>query len=232
MLVCACTSPSKDSAGVASNTLTEQQQAEGWQVLFDGSTMNGWRIFKGYKNDSWEVADGTLHCKAPRAGDGAVNERSDLITQAQYGNFELMLEWKISAAGNSGIMYRVTEAFDQPYYSGPEYQVLDDDGYPGPLQPAQFTGANYDMHVAEPRVARPAGQWNQTKIVVNGNHIEHWLNGTKVVEYELGSPDWITRKNNSKWKDAPGYGMEAAGHIALQDHGNEVWYRNIFIKPL
>lgn len=230
----ACTPPAKEATteATAPNILTDQQKADGWQLLFDGQTMNGWRFFKGYANDSWEVADGALHCKPPREGEGALNQRSDIMTENQYENFELMLEWKISNAGNSGIMYRVTEEFDQPYYSGPEYQVLDDEGYPGPLQPAQFSGANYDMHVAEPKVTKPVGEWNQTKIVVNGNHVEHWLNGTKVVEYELRSEDWTTRKNGSKWKDAPGYGMAAKGHIDLQDHGNEVWYRNIFIKPL
>jgi hypothetical protein len=233
LLACmACTKSAKETGETPPNTLTEQQKAEGWQLLFDGQTMSGWRIFKGYPNDSWEVADGALHCKPPKTGEGAVNERSDIITENQYGNFELMLEWKISEAGNSGIMYRVTEEFDQPYYSGPEYQVLDDEAYPGHTQPAQFTGANYDMHVAEPKVTKPAGEWNQTKIVVNGNQVEHWLNGTKVVEYELGSEDWLNRKNNSKWKDASGYGMAAQGHIALQDHGNEVWYRSILIRPL
>lgn len=235
MLAIACSPPAKEVATeeVASpNTLTDQQKAEGWQLLFDGQTTNGWRIFKGYPNDSWEVADGALHCKPPREGEGAANQRSDIMTENQYANFELMLEWKISKSGNSGIMYRVTEEFEQPYYSGPEYQVLDNEGYPGPLQPAQFAGASYDMYVAEPSSTKPVGEWNQVKIVVNGNHVEHWLNGTRVVEYELGSEDWLTRKNASKWKDAPGYGMAAKGHIDLQDHGNEVWYRNIMIKPL
>jgi Domain of Unknown Function (DUF1080). len=213
------------------NQLTEQQKAEGWQLLFDGTTTNGWKIFKDRKNISWEVLDGTLHCKPPMETPGVDNERSDLMTVAQFDNFELSLEWKLAPQSNSGIIYRVTEEYEQPYHTGPEYQVIDDKGYP---QEKEFhmTGANYDMHVATNKKMNPLGEWNTSKIIANGNHIEHWLNDVKVVEYEIGSEDWTNRKNESKWKDVVGYCVPTKGHIDLQDHGGEVWYRNIMIRKL
>jgi hypothetical protein len=214
----------------ADNQLTAQEQAEGWVLLFDGQTTNGWRIFKGKENDSWEVKDGTLHCKP--FNEGGTNKRADLMTNEQYENFELVFDWKISPQGNSGVIYRATEEYNEPYATGPEYQVLDDEGYPGDLKEVQLTGANYDMQVATNKKVNPVGEWNQGKIVVNGNHVEHWLNGSKVVEYELNSDEWKKQRDGSKWKDFPGYGTAKKGHIDLQDHGNEVWYKNIKIKAL
>ncbi len=223
-----------DTTSVATRAqLTDQQMADGWKLLFDGQTKNGWQIFKGRKNNTWEVLAGTLHCKALQEGvTGVGDERSDIMTTEEFENFELAFDWKISPEGNSGVMYRVTEEFEQPYYSGPEYQLIDDKGYPGELHDGQRTGDNYDMHIAENKVLKAVGEWNTSKILVNGNHVEHWLNRTKVVEYELGSADWNKRKQASKWKDAAGYGLSQKGRIVLQDHGNEAWYRNIMIKAL
>ncbi|HLT75239.1 MAG TPA: DUF1080 domain-containing protein [Ohtaekwangia sp.] len=212
------------------NTLSTAQAEEGWRLLFDGKTMNGWRVFRNAENNSWEVVDGTLHCK-PFADD-ATNHRSDLVTGETWEDFELSFEWKISAQGNSGVIFRVSEEFEQPYASGPEYQIIDNEGYPGDLQPAQHAGANYDMHVPSKDNANPPGEWNTGRIVAKGNHIEHWLNGEKVVEYDIHSDDWNQRREASKWKDFPGYAMTKKGHIDLQDHGNEVWFRSIMIKPL
>lgn len=234
----ACTSPKQEDSAQATesgepaamNQLSEQQKGDGWKALFNGQSMDGWRIYKNKENDSWEVTEGTLHCKPFK--EGVDNKRSDLITTEQYENFELVFDWKISPQGNSGVMYRVTEEFDQPYASGPEYQLLDDTGYPGEVKDVQLTAGNYDMEVATNKKLNPAGEWNTAKIVVNKNQVEHWLNGTKVLAYELGSPDWQKRKSESKWKDFPGYGLAAKGHIDLQDHGNEAWFRNIFIKTL
>ena len=214
-------------------SLTEAQKEEGWKLLFDGKTTNGWQIFKNRKNNTWEVKDGTLHCKPVNentTGDG--DERSDIMTTDEFANFEFTCDWKISPKGNSGIMFRATEEFDQPYYSGPEYQLKDDIGYPEELKELSETGANYGMHATTPKTLKPVGEWNSTKIVANGKHIEHWLNGQKVVEYEIGSPDWLKRKEGSKWKDAKGYGMSPKGHIDLQDHGHEVWFKNLMIKTL
>lgn len=223
-LLCSC---GKKSA----TTLTEQQQTDGWKSLFDGKTLTGWKIFKDRKNNSWEVQDGTLHCKAPIETPGVDNERSDLMTIEQFENFELELEWKIAPQSNSGIMFRVTEEFDQPYFSGPEYQIIDDLNYPGGLKEENKTASNYDMHVATEKELKPVGEWNLTKLVVDGNRVEHWLNNKKVLEYELGSEDWINRKNACKWKDVAGYGAVRKGSIDLQDHGSEIWFRNIRIKP-
>ncbi len=220
-------------ASSALPTLTDAEKTEGWKLLFDGQTLSGWQDFKGRKNNTWEVQDGTLHCKALNEkvkGDG--DERGDIMTTEEFGNFELAFDWKISAQGNSGVMFRVTEEFDQPYYSGPEYQVIDDIDYPGKLTEKQKTGANYDMHFVEKKKLNPVGEWNSTKIVANGNHIEHWLNGEKIVEYEVGSEDWKKRKKESKWNEWKGYGASPKGHIDLQDHGSEVWFKNIRVRTL
>ena len=196
--------------------------------IFNGKDLSGWRFFKGRENNSWEVVDGVMHCK-PFDGN---EKRADLITENQYENFELSWEWKLPAQGNSGVMFRVTEEFDEPYYSGPEYQMLDDIGSSGKIEEGKKTASNYGMHVAEGTQPKPIGEWNESKLVVNGNHIEHWLNGKKVVEYELASDDWKDRKAKSKWNEAVGYGAAKKGHIAIQDHGSEVWVRNISISEI
>ena len=221
------TESSSDSTATPT-TVSETQETDGWKLLFDGQSMNGWRTFKGKENNSWEVIDGTLHCKPFDVAD----KRADLMTEGQYENFELAFEWKISAQGNSGVMFRVTEEYEQPYFTGPEYQVLDDGGYPGEVNEVNFSAANYDMQAPVNKTLKPAGEWNTAKIVVNGNHVEHWLNEAKVVEYEIGSDDWKKRRAKSKWKDVKGYGVPVKGHIDLQDHGNEAWFRNIMIREL
>lgn len=213
-----------------SNVLTDQQKAEGWVLLFDGASMNGWRTFKNQESNAWEVVDGTLHCKSPE--DTTASKRADLVTQEQYENFELAFDWKIGPSQNSGIMFRVTEEYEVPYATGPEYQVIDEKGYPSPLKDTQMAAANYDMHPATNKTVNAPGEWNSARLVVNGSHVEHWLNGAKVVEYELWSDEWKNMVANCKWKDFPGYGQAKKGHIDLQDHGGEVWFRNIMIKPL
>jgi hypothetical protein len=211
------------------NQLTEEEKSSGWKLLFNGENMDGWRTFKKKENDSWEVVDGTLHCQS----DSLAKKRADILTVDQYDNFDLVFEWKVAPRDNSGVIYRATEEFDQPYLSGPEYQVIDDKNYPDKLTATQTSASNYDMHAApEIKKINPPGEWNTGRIVANGNHVEHWLNGEKVVEYEINSDDWKKLKAASKWKDAKGYGITAKGHIDLQDHGGEVWYRNIKIKTL
>jgi Domain of Unknown Function (DUF1080) len=220
------------STAIASDApvLTEQQKAEGWKLLFDGKTMDGWKTFKGKENNTWEVIDGTLHCKP--FIDGQTEKRADIMTIDQYENFELMFDWKISAQGNSGVIYRASEEFDEPYASGPEYQVIDDEGYPGDLTTLQFSGACYGMYAPSAKTVKSVGEWNESKLIVNNNHVEHWLNGTKVVGYEFQSADWKKLVASGKWKDFPNYGLTKKGHIDLQDHSNEVWFKNILIKVI
>lgn len=223
------TTSSATPASTAENRLTEEQKADGWKLLFNGENMDGWRTYQNEENNSWEVVDGALHCKAQDAAD----KRADILTVDQYGDFDLVFDWKIAPGDNSGVIYRATEAYDHPYLSGPEYQVIDDQGWKGDLSPAQTSGSNYDMNAApEDKKVNPAGEWNTGRILAKGNHVEHWLNGEKILEYEFQSADWKKRKEGSKWKDAKGYGASATGHIDLQDHGGEVWYRNIRIKTL
>lgn len=212
------------------NQLTAEEINDGWILLFDGKTLNGWRIFRNLPNTSWEAADGALHCKPFQ--DGAVNERSDLITTSEFDDFELSFQWKISRQGNSGVMFRVTEAYDYTYASGPEYQIVDDVGYPGELPAENKSAATFGLYATDTTTVYPVGEWNEGKIIVQENHVEHWLNGVQVLDYTLFSDDWNARRNISKWKDFPGYASAKKGYIALQDHGNEVWYRNIKIKKL
>jgi hypothetical protein len=209
------------------NTLTAKEKKDGWILLFDGQTTNGWKSFKDREQEGWAVVNGELVCK-----DGDIKKRSDLITVDQFDNYELLIDWKIAPQHNSGIIYRCTEENGATFESGPEYQLIDDKGYPGKLSDKQLSGANYDMHAPAKQVARPAGEYNTTKIVVNKSRVEHWLNGVKVVEYDFWTPDWEKVKAISKWKDVKPYGMSKTGHIALQDHGGGVTFKNIKLRKL
>lgn len=218
----ACSPAGRAQSGL--NTLTAAERDAGWRLLFDGRTTDGWR---GYHMDSmpsgWKVVEAAL----TRVGEGG-----DIMTREQFANFELMLEWKIAPGGNSGIMYRVTEEYDYSYKSGPEMQVLDDAAHEDAQSRLTAAGSNYALYPAPAGVVKPAGEWNLVRLVVNRNHVEHWLNGQKVVEYELMSPDWETRVKQSKFVEWPNYGRATQGHIALQDHGDQVAYRNIKIRAL
>lgn len=232
ILLSACSESKKTITGsmAADNQLTKTEQVAGYRLLFDGATMNGWRTYQNKPADSWSVKDGALYCAGSKTD--KTDRRADLITTSQYENFDLSLDWKLAPQGNSGIMYMVTEEFPTAYLSGPEYQIIDDINFPEKLEDWQKTGANYAMDPAPTAKPNPIGQWNHTRIVVNKGHVEHWLNGTKVVDYQLGTEDWLKKKNAGKWKDAAGYGRSKKGYIALQDHGSEAWFRNIKLKEL
>lgn len=212
------------------NQLTQQEKAAGWQLLFDGKTLDGWKTFKNQPG-SWKVTDGMLCSASADAGN------ADLLTNGMYENFELDIDWKLSPQGNSGILYLVTEDYDQTYLSGPEYQLIDDDDFPEKIEDWQKTGANYAMNPPAVKAAKKPGEWNTTKIIVNKGHVEHWLNGKKVVEYSLWSDDWKKAKAAGKWKDAAGYAASKSGHIALQSSHSGVetsgiCFRNIKIRQL
>lgn len=212
------------------NTLTQSEKKSGWKLLFDGTTLNGWRMYQNKATKCWGVKNGEIYCKE---SDHKKNEiRADLITTEQYDNFELSVDWKIAPESNSGILYHVTEQYEKPYLSGPEYQIIDDIGFPQKLEDWQMTGSDYAMYTTHTRPTNPVGQYNTSRIIVKGAHREYWLNNVKVVDFEAWTSDWNERKSKSKWKDAPGYGLAKTGFICLQDHGGGVWFKNIKIRKL
>ena len=212
------------AAAQAPNTLSAADRAAGWRLLFDGRTMAGWR---GWKKttvpDGWKVVGGTIT---------RVAEGGDIITTQQFKNFELTLEWNISEGGNSGIFYRASEDDDAIYWTAPEMQVLDDARHADGKSRLTSAGADYGLYEAPAGIVKPAGQWNQIRLIVNGRHVEHWLNGVRLLQYELLSPDWEMRVHGSKFAPHAHYGRNAEGYIGLQDHGDRVAFRNIKIRIL
>lgn len=209
---------------------TNPKSGTSYKALFNGKNLEGWRIYRNLPNNSWEVKNGMLHCKP--FSDTEVNLRSHLITQNTYSDFELTFEWMIAQQGNSGVLFRVSESETEPHATGPEYQLLDDDNYPGDVPDNRKTASCFDLYAPGNKKLNPAGSWNTGKIVARGNHIQYWLNGTEVLHYEIGSADWKQRIEQSKWKDFPLFATFTRGHIVLQDHGNEVWFRNISLTEL
>ncbi len=203
-----------------------------WISLFDGKTLKGWH---GYNKTgpvkNWEVEDGALVCL------GAAKDASggDIVTDSKYSNFELKWEWKVNKGSNSGVMYHVVEGpkWHSPYETGPEYQIIDDIGFPEKLEEWQKAGADYAMHPAnDQKVLKTVGEWNTSSIIFNKGHVEHWLNGKKIVEFDANSTDWQKKRAEGKWKDYPDYAKAMTGEIALQDHGDKTFYRHIMIKEL
>jgi hypothetical protein len=214
----------------APNQLTPEQHKQGWRLLFDGKTTAGWRGFKeaDFPSQRWEVQDGSLHLRPTGTGDS--HGAGDIVTTDAFSSdFDLRWEWRISPGGNSGVKYFVTEEREGPIAH--EYQVLDDARHPdAKVGPHRQTAAFYDvMPPAADKPLRPVGEWNLSRVVVAGNHVEHWLNGRKVLAYELGSPETKAAIAKSKFKDVAGFGTKIPGRILLQDHGDEVWYRNVRI---
>jgi hypothetical protein len=207
------------------NALTPAETKAGWKLLFDGTTTSGWR---GYKSQSlppeWHVEDGTLTKSKPA---------HDLVSNDKYRNFELQLDWKLAPGGNAGIFYRGTEEYDAIYWSAPEYQLLDDKRHPDGKSRLTAAGSDYALYPSPAGFVHPAGKWNHTRLVVNGDHVEHWLNGHKMVTYTLGGRDWTARVKKSKFKDYPNYGKASEGYIGIQgDHDGALALRNIKIKVL
>lgn len=195
-----------------------------WRSLFDGKTLAGWHhLGETGAPRGWAVVDGAL----TRVGPGG-----DIVADGIFGDFELELEWQISPGGNSGIFYRIDPAAKKVHESGPEMQVLDDDRHADGRSRLTSAGACYALYASPPGHLKPVGQWNQVRIVARGAHIEHWLNGTKLLEYELWSPAWEAVVKQGKFADVPGYGRARRGHIAVQDHGDKVAYRNIRIREI
>ena len=201
-----------------------------WVSLFDGESLEHWRGFKMQEVPAgWQAEDGVIHFVPPSDRSA---KRADLMTREQYTDFELELEWAVTEGGNSGIFFRVSE--DQPatYSTGAEIQILDDDGHRDGQKPETSAGSNYALHPPQGAVLRPLGEFNEVRLRVRGDHVEQWLNGVKVVEYRLWDDDWKARVAASKFRSMPRYGLNKSGHIALQDHGDEIWFRNLRIRRL
>ncbi len=206
------------------NRLTAAERAAGWQLLFDGNSLEGWRGYNSeFMPNGWSVENGMLI----RTGPGG-----DIITEQQFGDFEFYLEWLVGPGGNSGVLVRAVEGQEEVYHGAPEMQILDDAGHPDGRSPLTSAGSNYGLHGAPRGIVKSAGEWNSSRIVVVNNQVEHWLNGDKVVEYELGSADWLRRVANSKFAQWPAYGRASRGHIGIQDHGDRVSFRNLKVREI
>ncbi len=208
------------------NTLSKAEKTAGWQLLFDGKDFTGWRFYRGASPAApWSIDNGAITVSGPG---------KDIITAGEYGEFELSIDWKISPAGNSGVIYLVKEDETSPqtYNTGPEMQVLDNERHADGKLENHRAGALYDLVAPMKAAAKPVGAWNTARIKVSHGRIEHWLNGVKVVEAPYGDDAWRKMVAGSKFKDMALFGKASAGHIALQDHGDPVWYRNIKIRKL
>ncbi|WP_372781403.1 DUF1080 domain-containing protein [Phenylobacterium sp.] len=211
-----------EKTAVPDNVLAPGEKDAGWKLLFDGKSTAGWRGFKKPAPDAgWKVTDGALHPNAKTS--------KDLITKDQYENFELIFDWKISPKGNSGVMFHVLEVGDETYESGPEYQILDNaHGEPPPQQAAGL----FALYAPKKDMTRPVGQFNHALIVVEHGKVQHFLNGEPVTAYEIGSPEFKARVAASKFKQWPQFATGKTGFIALQNHGDDVWFKNIKIRVL
>lgn len=198
---------------------------DGFVKLFDGKTTDGWRgYFQEKVGSGWKVVDGALMFDGSGGG--------DIATVKEYGNFILKFEWKVEPGSNSGVMYRVSLGDRAPYFSGPEYQILDDERHRDGKNPLTSAGSLYALYAPQDKKLMKVGEWNTGKIVLDGSRVEHWLNGKKVVEADLASKEWQEKVAASKFAKWEKFGKNSSGHIVLQDHGDKVWYRNIEIKVL
>jgi cytochrome c len=219
------------------NSLTINEQNDGWKLLFDGVTTNGWHNYnKTTIGKSWIVEDGAIALDARKNAEGhwQAPDGGDILTTDSFENFELNLEWKISPCGNSGIIYNIVESpeNDYPWQTGPEMQVLDNSCHPDTRFVTHRAGDLYDMIECKYVTVKPSGEWNKVRLIKNKGKVEHWLNGVKVVEFSMYTDEWFKMIKNSKFKDMASFGRSTKGKIALQDHGDKVWYRNIKIKTL
>jgi hypothetical protein len=212
-------------AGANANDLSPAEKTEGWVSLFDGASLNGWR---GYKTEEpgkgWQVNEGTLVLKGKKAG--------DLVTVREFGDFDLMFEWKVTETANSGVIYRVGLGETASYVTGPEYQVLDNEKATDNKEQDHLAASLYDIALESNAKTKPVGEWNSGRIQVQGWHVQHWLNGSKVVDVDLASADGKALVAASKFKDWKKFASLARGHIALQDHDHEVSFRAIKVREL
>ncbi len=256
LLALACKTEKKADVKEDSNAeVTATTAEQDWIVLFDGSSTEGWRAYNGDKMPpGWVIQDDVLTFKTEQILEEDYDYKGsrDIIYGAEeFDNFELYVEWKIPEGGNSGIFYHLKEGYDGPPDVSPEYQLIDDENYasihdltdynktfgvenPELLQDWQSTGADYAMHTPDPdkKVLHPVGEWNSSKIVFTPEKVEHWLNGQMVLSFVPWSEEWYAKRNSGKWNKTPDYGKFKTGYIGFQDHGSDLWFRNIKIKKL
>ncbi|MCU0382077.1 MAG: DUF1080 domain-containing protein [Chitinophagaceae bacterium] len=215
---------------VLSSLNTEAQADKGWVSLFDGQSLQGWHLFKKPGSQSaWRVQDGAIYLDVSNK-----EGRGDLVTDQAFGDFHLKLEWKVKKGSNSGVIFFVQEQdrFGATWHTGPEFQVIDNTGYPDKLEPMQMAGSLYDLVACPTEYIKPTGEWNASEIIFQKGKLEFILNGHKAVSIMVGSDAWKTLIANSKFRTMKDFAQSLQGKIALQDHGGEVWYRNILIKSL
>lgn len=222
---------SKDTSSINSaNTMNPDSSVP--VKLFDGQSLKGWHAFnKTGEIKNWAIEDGAMVC----LGAAADAHGGDIVSDNEYENFEMSWEWKMTTGGNSGVMYHVIEspAYQAPYETGPEYQMIDDIGFHEKLEDWQKSGSDYAMYTTnDKKKLKAVGEWNSSKIVFDNGQVEHWLNGEKVVEFRAWDDAWKKKKEEGKWKTYPNYGIAKKGRIALQDHGHKVYFKNIMITVL
>lgn len=224
------------SQSATANILTAEQQREDWTLLFDGKTTGGWHRYNAKAiGKAWSVVDGTLHLDASRKNGGwQASDGGDIVNERVFANFDLRLDWKIAPAGNSGVMFYVQEGpqHQYPWQTGIESQVLDNVAAEDAKFDKHRAGDLYDLIAGKPEAVRPAGEWNRLEILCDHGHLVEKLNGTVVIETTLWGDEWKRLIAGSKFRDMPGFGMFREGKIALQDHGSDVWFRNIMIREL
>jgi hypothetical protein len=238
VIICSAKSSTKDPLALyaeidkkaPNNTVTIKEKQKGWQLLFNGKTTDGWH---GYNMkifpDCWKIDDGTFTMNSTGS-----HEDQDIITNSKYRDFALYLEYKLTKAANSGVIFQVAEdpKYKFPYETGPEFQVIDHENWPDKLEDWQINGANYAMYPPMAKPYKPLGEWNQLFLYVKGNDVTQILNGVVVVKYVKNSDEWKKLRNSGKWSAYPDWGKFDEGYISLQNHGTKVWYRNIKLKMI
>ena len=235
LFLVSCSGSRQTTAGTSSlNSLSKKEIRDGWELLFDGQTKNGWHVYNNRTDGSaWKVEDGMLmldpKAKGPKGEGGG-----DIITEREFENYHLKLEWKLSEKGNSGVVFQAKEdpKYRWPWQTGPEMQILHNEGHPDGKIIKHRAGDLYDMISSSPETVKPVGEWNLLEIIANKGNLQFHLNGTKVLETTQWDDNWRNMIANSKFKGMPDFGTVKKGAIALQDHGDLVWFRNIKIRPL
>jgi hypothetical protein len=218
------------------NSISAKEKKEGWQLLFDGKTTSGWHCYgKNTVGAAWKIREGALYLDTTLKEKGKIVDGGNLVTDNEFENFHLKLEWKISPYGNSGILFYVKEdieKYKEPYFTGPEMQVLDNEGHPDGKLFRHRAGDLYDLINCSKETVNVAGEWNKAEIICNKGKLDLFLNGTRVVSTMMWNDGWKKMLVKSKFYEWSDFGTFKKGHITLQDHDNAVWYRNIKIKKL